>query len=306
MVKKRVENYIKSCGLETEDVPKVIGAFVCSKYTTWAAAVALGCRYRPLRRIVLERSTLTASPWAQRQRVLLSEAWKRARSWGRLRRVTPAHRLAARSLSQQAAQRPPALAARVTDGVGVGSKAVLAASSEAGSCAARKAISTQRRRLGARCSEGKSRIGRRWKEAVAVLRGKYSNAKTLYSTFTAGWRCRAGRKLLQYKQFALRHNCLRASPPSHNQGKLYAWFSAKYWKYADKLETFARTSLVGRLLSSNFGMKPQVLALGMAEGTILFKFSSPVVLPLQLWLLVNFFKRRPATCDDGAVSGQVK
>jgi len=49
------------------------------------------------------------------------------------------------------------------------------------------------------------------------------------------------------------------------------------------------------------------LALGFAEGTILFKFTSPLVLPLQLWLLVSFFKRQrlqaflaaaPASCDD--------
>lgn len=106
---------------------------------------------------------------------------------------------------------------------------------------------------------------------------------------------------LRQKQIAF----LRASPaPS----KWYAWVSAKYWKYADKIEGLARKSSAGRFFSTTFGLKPQGLALGVAEGTILFKATSPVVLPLQLFLVVSFFKQQrlktflasaPASCDEG-------
>jgi hypothetical protein len=129
---------------------------------------------------------------------------------------------------------------------------------------------------------------------------RLSQFQATYSAFSARWRSSGAlrdtalRKLLRFQNLVQRHRReklaqLRASPAP---GKFYAWVSAKYWKYVDKLEAVAQKSSAGRFCSKNLGLKPSGLALGFAEGTILFKFTSPLVLPLQLWMLVNFFKFR--------------
>lgn len=300
------EGFIRSFGLEAEDVPKVAGAFLVCKYATWGTGIALGVRYKPLRRVFLARSAISkAQPWAQRHRQQLLELWERAR----------------------AKQTPPVRPAMLQ----------AAAAATGADCAvlrhsARKIV--LRRRWGMRASDARRRISFRWREAVhsAICAGWHSRAghkllqckqlaqrqrrlghtklvqiRATYSAFSARWRKRAVRKLLRFqsllhKQRQLRQKQLaqlRASPAP----RWYEWVSAKYWKYADKLEVLARKSRAGRFCSANLGVKPQGLALGFAEGTILFKFTSPLVLPLQLWLLVNFFKRQrslsaPATCDE--------
>jgi len=151
-----------------------------------------------------------------------------------------------------------------------------------------------------------------------IRQKQFAQLRAMYIAVCAGWRSRGFRKLLRFQQLLQRHRQLRqkqltqlrASPAP----KWYAWISRQYWKYADKLEILAKTSSAGRLCSAKLGVKPQGLALGFAEGTILFKATSPVVLPLQLWLLVNFFKRQrlksflasaPASCEttDGLAPG---
>lgn len=192
----------------------------------------------------------------------------------------------------------------------------------------------QRRRLGARASDAKRRIkfhmreamrsaidwhsgaGQRWMQIARrqKKRGQIQLAQlqARYIAFSARCRKHAARKLLRVQeqvqmQRQLRREQLTKLRASPAPSKWYAWISAKYWKYADKLEAFAQKSSAGRFFSTNFGLKPQGLALGFAEGTILFKFTSPVILPLQLWLLVNFFKQQrlktflasaPASCEN--------
>jgi hypothetical protein len=80
MVPGVVENALQSVGLEPNDIPKVVGAVVATKYATLAAGVAIGLRYQPLRRVVLARaSVLPGIPWAQQQRVRVFEALKNAK-----------------------------------------------------------------------------------------------------------------------------------------------------------------------------------------------------------------------------------
>jgi len=319
----RLEGFIQSLGLEAEDVPKVVGAFVCCKYATWGTGIVLGVRYQPLRRLLLGRSAIgKAQPWAQRQRLRLLEVWDQAR------RTPTVRRLILTSSHNAPAPRPPTNAATQAPS-GVSSRGTLEATGkDIARASMRKTATAQRRRFGAGVSDVKRRTSFHWREAMhsALSEGWRSSAgrkllqckqragrklRATYSAISARWRSRTLRlqKLVQ-RQRLLRQKQLvqlRASPaPS----KWYSWVSAKYWKYADKLEALARTSSAGRFFSTNFGLKPQGLALGFAEGTILFKFTSPLVLPLQLWLLVNFFKRQrlqtflaaaPASCDDSSV-----
>lgn len=145
-----------------------------------------------------------------------------------------------------------------------------------------------------------------------IRQKQFAQLRAMYSAMCAGWRSRGSRKLLRFHRLLQHQRKLHQQQRKLRHAKWYSWYSwvsEKYWKYADKLEIFAKTSSVGRFCSTNFGVKPQGLALGFAEGTILFKCTSPVVLPLQLWLLVNFFKRQrlqtflanaPASCEEDA------
>jgi len=82
MVGQRVEEFLGSFNLESEDVPKVLGFFVAAKYATLAAGIAIGLRYQPLRRVVLARSlVLRSSPWGQQQRSRVLEALETAKKY---------------------------------------------------------------------------------------------------------------------------------------------------------------------------------------------------------------------------------
>jgi hypothetical protein len=82
MVGQRLEGFLKSRGLETADIPKVLGLFVAAKYATGAACLAVGLRYQPLQRIVLNRHlVLQSSPWAQQQRLRFQQALDRAKKY---------------------------------------------------------------------------------------------------------------------------------------------------------------------------------------------------------------------------------
>ena len=79
MVGQFLSGYIKRCGLETEDVPKVAALFLGAKYCVWGASVALAVRYRPLRRLFLSRrqALLGEAPFSTRKRPWLVEALQR-------------------------------------------------------------------------------------------------------------------------------------------------------------------------------------------------------------------------------------
>lgn len=80
MVGQFLTGYIKRCGLETEDVPKVAAVFLGAKYCVWGASVALAVRYRPLRRVFLSRrqALLGEAPFSTRKRPWLVEALQRS------------------------------------------------------------------------------------------------------------------------------------------------------------------------------------------------------------------------------------
>lgn len=304
----RLEGFIKSLGLESEDVPKVIGAFVCCKYATWGTGIVLGVRYQPLRRLLLARSAFRkAQPWAQRQRLRLLEVWDQAR---KTPPVVQRHALASGpGYSSASAQQARTVSA---------TRAIL--SKSARSCRRSGAESDANRRMSFHWREAVRRAGRRLLQYRQLAQRQrqwrqkqMAQLRATYSAVSARWRAGASVKLLRFQKLLQRQrherqkqwHKLRASPAPN---EWYAWVSEKYWKFSDKLEDLAKNSSAGRFCSTHFGVKPQGLALGFAEGTILFKATSPVVLPLQLWLLVSFFKRQrlktflaagaPASCDD--------
>mmetsp|Transcript_91220 Transcript_91220/g.254002 ORF Transcript_91220/g.254002 Transcript_91220/m.254002 type:complete len:81 (+) Transcript_91220:710-952(+) len=54
-------------------------------------------------------------------------------------------------------------------------------------------------------------------------------------------------------------------------------------------------------MSSNLRIEPKGLALGIAEGTILYKFTFLLHAPLELWLIVQLFRRhRRATATTAS------
>lgn len=87
MVGQFLTGYIKRCGLEAEDVPKVAATFLGAKYCVWAASVALAMRYRPLRRVFLSRREAllqsASRPFSERKRLWLVEALDRHVKSGR-------------------------------------------------------------------------------------------------------------------------------------------------------------------------------------------------------------------------------
>eukprot|EP00437_Effrenium_voratum_P068886 CAMPEP_0181491784 /NCGR_PEP_ID=MMETSP1110-20121109/50328_1 /TAXON_ID=174948 /ORGANISM="Symbiodinium sp., Strain CCMP421" /LENGTH=113 /DNA_ID=CAMNT_0023618963 /DNA_START=1 /DNA_END=342 /DNA_ORIENTATION=+ len=65
----------------------------------------------------------------------------------------------------------------------------------------------------------------------------------------------------------------------------------KYWQLSDKLQASAGSSRVWGHLTRTLNLNPRGLALGLAEGTILFKFTVPIHMPLMLFAIVSLFRR---------------
>lgn len=73
---------------------------------------------------------------------------------------------------------------------------------------------------------------------------------------------------------------------------IHTWLSANYWKLSDKLESAASSGRVSSFLSNNLHLNPRGFAMGVAEGTILYKSTFLLHAPFQLYLIVQLFKRR--------------
>jgi len=87
----------------------------------------------------------------------------------------------------------------------------------------------------------------------------------------------------------------------------YEWFARHYWSLSDKLADKAQQSRFWSLVSAGLRVQPKDLALGFAEGTILFKFTVLIHAPLELWLIVKLFKQHRAMLTAAAapeVSGE--
>mmetsp|Transcript_38600 Transcript_38600/g.86933 ORF Transcript_38600/g.86933 Transcript_38600/m.86933 type:complete len:297 (+) Transcript_38600:131-1021(+) len=260
MVGQRLQSVIQSCGLEAEDVPLVVGTFVSAKYVTWFASIGVSIRYQPLRRLLLSRSSALSStsvaslqPWAAlRLRLWLPEAWNRARI--RLPALPRRTTRQANGSAQDGAGRRRAAVG------GEGCKAQLEESA----------------RL-------RSRLGDAWDAA----RSQYRCVKASCRAAQGRWHT-AGRELLG-RQLLLRQQ--RQMAQQRAQRGWYAWTSARYWQLSDKLESAASSSRVWRALSSQLRVDPKGLAMGIAEGTILYKVTFLLHAPLELLFIVQLFRR---------------
>mmetsp|Transcript_56593 Transcript_56593/g.106184 ORF Transcript_56593/g.106184 Transcript_56593/m.106184 type:complete len:299 (-) Transcript_56593:270-1166(-) len=238
MVGQRLTNYLQSCGLEAEDVPKVAAIFLGAKYCAWATSVGLAVRYRPLRRFFLSRrealfgsSFVGGRPFSERKRLWLVEALDMAK-----RR------------SEKPAEMARALRARGT------------------AAALLKKLRSRR-------------------QAIAA---SFAGAKDRYHAANYSWKL-AGWQLLRKQE----RQKLGMLPAKHREPiSWYSWTSARYWQLSDKLEASADSSRVWGTLTRQLNLNSKGLALGLAEGTILFKFTVPVHMPLMLLTIVSFFRHR--------------
>ena len=243
MVGQRLTNYLHTCGLEAEDVPKVAAVFLGAKYCAWVASVAVAVRYRPLRRVFLSRrealfgSSFGARTFSERKRLWLVEALMRRRS---------------------EPQAPQALR----------SQRVSPVTHAKGTAAAL-------------LKKLRSRARSSFTAGLANARDRYRAAN--YSWKLAGW------QLLRTQE----RQKLGMIPPRHREPvSWYSWSSAKYWQLSDKLAASADSSRAWSMLTKFLNLNSKGLALGLAEGTILFKFTIPVHMPLMLFTIVSLFRHR--------------
>lgn len=80
----------------------------------------------------------------------------------------------------------------------------------------------------------------------------------------------------------------------------YGWASEKYWYASDMLSRAAQQNRFWSMVAAALHVKPGSLALGLAEGTILFKMTFPLTGPISLWLLVSFFRHKRALAGTAA------
>lgn len=235
MVGQFLTGYIKRCGLEAEDVPKVAATFLGAKYCVWAASVALAMRYRPLRRVFLSRREAllqsASRPFSERKRLWLVEALDRHVKSG-----------------------------RAAGSVGSGSS---------------RALTTR-----ASLKKLPNRVRKAVTAGIASARAQYRAAN--YSWKLAGW------QLLRTQE----RQKLGVVPPRQRRITWYSWTSAKYWQLSDKLQASADSNGVWSAVTKSLNLNSKGLALGLAEGTILFKFTVPIHMPLMLFSIVSFFRHR--------------
>lgn len=128
----------------------------------------------------------------------------------------------------------------------------------------------------------------RFDEAWAAAKSQYRTAKA---------RCRDTKGRWSAGAFLLAQHILRAQKqmPQNivtQQATWHAWTSARYWQLSDKLEKAAAKNIIWTSVSTTFKLDPKGLARGLAEGTILYKFTFPLHAPLLLWITVTFFRQR--------------
>merc|ERR1712060_7535 len=82
-------------------------------------------------------------------------------------------------------------------------------------------------------------------------------------------------------------------------GGMYRWATANYWFLSDKMRTLAERIRLWLTLARTMGTDPAFLALGIAEGTLLFKLTFMFHMPLELWLTVQIFKQQKHYLQNG-------
>jgi len=100
------------------------------------------------------------------------------------------------------------------------------------------------------------------------------------------------RQMLHHQRRALQR--LQEERSLLRQSGWYVWSSQKYWYFSDKLRTSAERSPIWSLLSRALGSNPKGLAIGIAEGVLVYKLTFPVHGPLLLYLIAQGFRWRPA------------
>lgn len=87
-------------------------------------------------------------------------------------------------------------------------------------------------------------------------------------------------------------------------GTVHSWMSQKFWFMSDKLAGAAEKNAVWRFVAKCIRIPPRDLALGIAEGIILYKFTFPITAPLGLWCIVYCY--RPVRLGESQESAREK
>lgn len=135
----------------------------------------------------------------------------------------------------------------------------------------------------------------RLRSALNAARSRYKAAgqsarETADRWKAAGKRPHPNRQLLQHQRRALHR--LQVERSLLRQSGWYVWSSEKYWYLSDKLRTSAEQSPIWSLLSRSLGSNPKGLAIGIAEGVLVYKLTFPVHGPLLLYLIAQGFRLR--------------
>lgn len=282
MVGQRLTGYLQSCGLEAEDVPKVAATFLGAKYCVWGTSIALAVRFQPLRRLLLSRrealfGSAVSRPFSQRKRLWLVEALDTAK-----RRGDSVAGKAVGSSARQACSRTMQLGSRGVQSAAEGNVLAPRARKKSGTAVgfpkllARGALRLRKLRTGLRSTVA---------AGIAGVKAKYRAAN--YSWKLAGWQLLRTQERQRLLGLSARHRLREGSRVSW-----YSWSSAKYWQFSDKLEAAAGSNWYWGALTKLLNLNPKGLALGLAEGTILFKFTVPLHMPLMLFLIVQGFQTR--------------
>ncbi|CAK0818935.1 unnamed protein product, partial [Prorocentrum cordatum] len=109
----------------------------------------------------------------------------------------------------------------------------------------------------------------------------------------AGRRAPPNRQMLQHQRRALQR--LQEERRLLRQYGWYVWSSEKYWHFSDKFRASAERSPIWSWLTRALGSNnPKGLAIGVAEGVIVYKLTFPVHGPLLLYLIAQGFMMRQA------------
>jgi len=236
---KWLGSLVEAAGVEGREVPKALGTLAALKYGTLTAAVVLGVRVQPLRRVLLQRRQVYP------ERAI--SPLQRPGAWAHLQKHQP--------------KRP---AVRCTHSVAEGSHLQML---------------PQQQASGARNDRSQLR------RLLTAARGRYSGGRLARTLITARLQWLRHRQLQQQQQ-------LLAGQRRSAQLTWHAWISKKYWQLADKTEQAVGSSRLCQLLASWGRFDPKRLAVGVAEGAILYKSTIWLHLPLHLWIVLVLFRQR--------------
>ncbi|CAD7934251.1 unnamed protein product [Amoebophrya sp. A25] len=270
-LKGSIQRSLESQGLTPDDVAKIGGLFLAAKYATYGGFVLLGVRYRPMLTWIQRQRQ---AEWAQR-----SDFLRNRTRWLRKQQNMFQSSQAIADATEQLRRARTRIRQRRDHIRGeISRRAELERTSKAGSSTS---SSSKNLSSGGSSSSKTSSTSANGPNGSSSSSSSGSNNPSTSSS--SNTRTYWQRKLTTRLQSGM--NDL----PKGNPYSRLAWAMDRYSELAERLSKQAESSRIVQMVAKWVNNNPRTLALGVAEGTLLYKFTFPITAPIEFFLICKAY-----------------